>query len=141
VVPLKGLVTSLFKPFDLPLSAREILQQEGLLFLAERVRLTVVYHRYKAAGRNFRNKKETTWGAVGISRKRIVGYTFGKRVIHLPFYSDQISAVKFSCVDEKALVISVEPGLIDPERSGRMELRFHTPEALEAYNIIRDLTS
>ncbi len=134
---MKEALRRFFRPFDLPGEARSLLETEGILFLAENVRTTVVYHRFQAPGRNFRNKRETARGSIGVSRNRIVGYAFGKRILHLPFDRDETGKVKFSSVDGRALVIAFDPGLFDPRRKGSMEVRYHTPDADEAYTVIQ----
>lgn len=129
-----------FRLSDFPLEQKTQMEREGLLFLAEGVRVTAVYQRFKAQGKRFRNKRETAWGSLAVSRKRITGFCFRKRVIHLPLDSDEVKSVKFSLVDGKVLIIDVDPSLFDPRRSGRIQVRYHTERAPEAYGIIRKLT-
>ncbi len=137
---LKQKLKSFFKPSDLPLKARSFMENEGLLFSAERVRITVVYNRFKAKGRNIRHKREVVWGSLAISDKRIVGYVFRKRIIHLPFDAPQVNSVKFSCVNGKVLTVAFDPSIFNPGQSGDMEFRFHFEGAQEAYGLIRDLS-
>ena len=140
VVLLKGKASSLFGLAGLPRRAAEVLESEGLLFLEEGVRITVVYHLFKASGRYFRNKRETGWGSLGISRSRMVGYAFRKKLLHIPFEGPESQAVKFSLVDRRVLVMAVDPSVADPGREGRIEERYHTRRAPEAYGLIRELT-
>ena len=133
-------IREFFRLSDIPSRVREILEQEGILFLAEGIRVSAFYRRFKAPGKSFRNKRETSWGALGISRKRIIGYALRRRIIHLPLDSPQIGQVKFSLVEGKVLVIDADPSISDPRRSGSMEIRFHTGKAEEAYRLIMDLT-
>lgn len=134
---MKEAIRSFFRPFDLPGEARRVVEEEGLLFLAENVRVTVVYHRFRAPGRNFRHKRQIVRGSLGVSRKRIVGYVFRKRILHLPFDRDETKSVKFSSVDGGVLVVAFDPGLFDPRREGSMEVRYHTPSADEAFAAIQ----
>jgi hypothetical protein len=136
----EGKGSTLFGLARLPRKAAEVLEGEGLLFLQEGVRITVVYHLFKAPGRYFRNKRETAWGSLGISRVRMVGYAFRKKVLHIPFGSTESEAVKFSLFDHRVLVIDVDPSAAQPGREGRIEVRYHTPRAPEAYALLRDLT-
>ncbi len=138
---LKRKLISFFRPSDLPLKARTFLEEEGLLFAAERIRVTVVYNRFKAKGRNIRHKREVVWGSLAISNKRMVGYVFRKRIIHLPFSEPQVNSVKLSCVNEKVLTMAFDPSIFNPDQSGDMEFRFHFDRAKEAYGIIRDLST
>lgn len=128
-----------FRLSDLPSKARGILEQEGLLFLAEGVRITVHYKRYKAPGRSFRNKRETSWGSLAISPERIVGYALRRRVIHLPFNGNLSKQAVFSLFEGKVLVIDVDPSIADPRREGSVQIRYHTHRAAEAYRLIKDL--
>lgn len=127
------------RPSALPAKTRVFMENEGLVFAEEKVRITVVYHRLKAPGRNNRHKRETVWGSLAISKERLVGYAFKKRIIHLPFHSREASCVKFSCVNQKVLIIAFDPALFNPKQSGSMEIRYHFSRALEAYKIIMDL--
>ena len=135
----KQKLAGLLRPFDLPVKTRTFMENEGLLFAAEKVRITVVYHRLRSKGRNIRYKRETVWGSLAISNKRLVGYAFKKRIIHLPFDQEKAHSVNFSCVNGKVLVMAFDPAVFNPESSGSMEFRYHFDGALEAYGIIRDL--
>lgn len=135
----KQKLASFFRVSDLPTEARAYMEGEGLLFAAEKLRITVVYHRLKAPGRNFRHKRETAWGSLAISEKRMVGYAFRKKIIHLPFDEPQAKSIKFSCVNGKVLVMAFDPAVFNPKHSGSMEIRFHFDRAQEAYGIIKDL--
>ncbi len=120
----------------MPAKTRSYLEEESLLFVAEKVRITIVYFRLKAPGRSFRNKREVVWGSLGVSNKRIVGYAFRKKIIHLPFEEKNIKSINFSVVDNKVLVIAFDPSIFNPKQSGSMEIRYHFEEARMAYNII-----
>ncbi len=132
---------TLFKPSDFPEKARVFLENEGLLFVTERKRVTVVYRNFKSPRRRCNYKKEIIWGSLGISQKRVVGYGFRKRIIHLPFDEDKAKNVKFSCFNNKVLVIAFDPSLFSENTSGSMEIRYHFDEALDAYNIINQQLS
>lgn len=136
---LKWKLTNIFKPSDLPVETKTFMENEGLLFKAEKVRITVVYHKLRAPGRNFSNKRQTVWGSIAISNKRLVGYAFRKRIIHLPFSEQKAGSVKFSCVNGKVLVMAFDPAVFNPGHTGSMEIRYHMDSAGEAYGIIRDL--
>ncbi|MCD4708854.1 MAG: hypothetical protein K8S62_14060 [Candidatus Sabulitectum sp.] len=136
---LKQKIADFFRPTDLPAKTRIFMEGEGLLFAAERVRITIVYHRLRAPGRSFHNKRETVWGSLAISNKRLVGYAFKKKIIHLPFDHRKTGSVKFSCVNGKVLVAAFDPVVFNPKQSGSMEIRYHFNGAEEAYGIIRDL--
>jgi len=136
---LRKKLAAFFRPSVLPAKTRVLMENEGLVFAEEKVRITVAYHRLKAPGRNIRHKRETVWGSLAISKERLVGYAFKKRIIHLPFRSEETRCVKFSCVNQKVLVIAFDPAVFNPKQSGSMEIRYHFSRALEAYEIIKDL--
>lgn len=138
MVTIKRKLAQWFIPSDLPTKTRLFIQNEGLLFSVERVRITVVYHRFKAPGRNIRHKQEILQGSLAISNKRLVGYAFRKRVIHISFESAEADKLKFSCVNGKVLVIVFDPALFNPQHSGSMEIRYHFADADQAYRIIRN---
>ncbi len=136
---LKQKIADFFRPTALPAKTRNFMENEGLLFVAEKVRITIVYHRLKAPGRSFHNKRETARGSLAISNKRIAGYAFRKRIIHLPLRGQQVKSVKFSCVNGKVLVMAFDPAVFNPKQSGSMEIRYHFDGAREAYGIIIDM--
>ena len=133
-------IKSFFKLSDLPSRARKLVENEGLLFLAEGVRITVHYKVFKAPGKYFRNKRETSWGSLAVSEKRIVGYALKRRVIHLPLDREEFKSAKFSLVDGRVFVIEMDPSISDPRRSGSIQIRYHMQRAPEAYRLIMDLT-
>lgn len=133
-------IKNFFKLSDIPLTVRKTLEDEGLLFLAEGVRVTVHYKIFKAPGKYFRNKRETSWGSLAVSDKRIVGYVLKRRAIHLPFNREEVKSVKFSLVDGRVFVVEMDPSISDPRRSGSIQIRYHTDRAPEVYRLIMDLT-
>ncbi len=133
-------IKSFFKLSDLPPKAKKLMEDEGLLFLAEGVRITVHYKLFKAPGKYFRNKRETSWGSLAVSRKRIVGYVGKRRAVHLPLDREEVKSAKFSLVDGRVFVIEMDPSISDPRRSGSIQIRYHMQRAPEAYRLIMDLT-
>jgi len=125
----------------MPVKAKTLLQDEGLLFLAEGVRITVYYKLFKAPGKYFRNKRETAWGSLGVSQKRIIGYVMRRRAVHLPLDREEVKSIKLSLVDNKVFVIEMDPSVSDPRRSGSIEIRYHTSRAPEVYRLIKELIS
>ncbi len=139
--PIKSIFNSLLRPSDLPPEAKQILEKEGELFSVQRSRVTVAYHKFRAPGKRFSGKRETAWGSLAVTRDRILGYVFRKRVIHLPFHREEVKAVKFSAINGKVFIIDADSGMFDTRRSGRIELRYHTDRADEVYGIVRGLLS
>lgn len=138
--PNSGFPGRLFGLAALPSRVRRTLEDEGLLFLQEGVRITVAYRKFRAPGKYFSGKTQVTWGALGVSRGRIIGYALRKRVLHLPFDDHRlIQAVKFSLVERKVLVISADQSAVAPNRSGLIELRYHMEAAPEAFSVINGL--
>lgn len=129
----------MLRPSDLPAEAQKVLEKEGDLFSVQRTRVTVAYHNFRAPGRRASGKRETAWGSLAVTRNRILGYVFRKRVMHLPFDREEVKAVKFSSVNGKVFVIDTDAGMFDSRRSGRIELRYHTARADEVYGIVRGL--
>lgn len=133
--------SSLLRPSNFPAKEKILLETEGLLFLTERNRVTVVYKNFKSRHRRCTYKKEVLWGSLAISQQSLVGFALRKKIIHLAFAEEKARKVKFSCVDDKVLVVVFDPSLFMPETSGGMEIRYHFDEAAEAYRIIKQQIS
>lgn len=132
-----GFWSSLFRPSNFPEKEKILLENEGLLFLTERIRVTVVYKNFKSRHRRCKYKKEMLWGSLAISQKSLIGFGLRKKIISLPFAEEKAKKVKFSCINNKALVLAFDPSVFMAETSGSMEIRYHFDEAAEAYNIIQ----
>ncbi len=132
-----GFWSSLLRPSNFPEKEKTMLENEGLLFLTEGSRITVVYKNFKSRHKRYTYKKEVLFGSLAISQKSLVGFGFRKRIIHLPFADEKAKKVKFSCFENKVLVIAFDPSLFMPETSGSMEIRYHFDDAAEAYKIIK----
>ena len=129
--------SSLFRPSDFPEKEKVLLENEGLLLLTERNRVTVVYKNFKSRRKRCTYKKEMLWGSLAISQKSLIGFGFRKKIIHLPFSEEKAKQVKFSTINNKVLVLTFDPSLFMAETSGSMEIRYHFDEATQAYNIIQ----
>jgi len=136
-----GFWSSLLRPSNFPEKEKTLLENEGILFLTEGSRVTVVYKNFKSRHRRSTYKKEVLWGSLAISQKSLVGFALRKKIISLPFAEEKAKKVKFSCFENKVLVIAFGPSLFVPETSGSMEIRYHFDDAAEAYRIIKQQIS
>lgn len=136
-----GFWSSLFRPSNFPAKEKALLENEGLLFLTEKKRVTVLYKNFKSRHRRCTYKKEILWGSLAISQKSLMGFGFRKKIIYLPFSEEKAKLVKFSSINNKVLVLAFDPSLFMPETSGSMEIRYHFDESAQAYNIIQQQLS
>ena len=136
-----GFWSSLLRPSNFPEKEKALLEIEGLLFLTEGSRVTVVYKNFKSRHKRCTYKKEVVWGSLAISQKSLVGFGLRKKIISLPFAEEKAKKVKFSCMNDKVLVLAFDPSLFMPETSGSMEIRYHFDDAAVAYRIIKQQIS
>ncbi len=133
---MSGVFLKLFRIAFLPESAKKEIESEGEVFIVERVRVTVIFHRFKSQGRSFDDKRETGWGSLALSEKRLIGFIFRKKVIDLPLKNLKAETVKFSSFDGKVFCINADASAFGSERSGRIEVRYHTDRADELYSAV-----
>lgn len=101
---------------------------EGVLALAARVRGSITYGNYRAPGRYSNWKKQPLSGTVALTGRRLVVWAGGAKRVDVPFDHPMRSTVEMSVDRPGRLCIALHPH-DQADWSGRIELRFQTPEA------------
>lgn len=125
---------------SMPDEFRAQLESEGLLVLAERIRVTVIYRNFKAPGRRYSGKHAGALGSLGLSTRRIVGFAFSQSVIHVPYDHPKFKAITLKAEHGKYLSASFDASEFNADHSGNVEIRFYLPNVAEAIKILRTYT-
>jgi hypothetical protein len=133
----KQKLARIFRPGSMPDDVKSQLESEGLLLLAERIRISVVYRNFKAPGRRYWRAHKGAVGSLGLSSRRIAGFAFSKMIIHTPYNEPKFKMIVFKA-EGKYLSASFDASAFDPEHSGHVEIRFYLPNAEETADFLND---
>lgn len=113
----------------LPKHQRAILESEEILILEETVRGSFTHREFRAPGKRFSWRREAFVGCLCLTRKRLVGFAFSKRLVDIPLDDSRRDKVSIALDGSKCLLISIEASDVHHGQSGRVECRFFTPRA------------
>ena len=108
---------------------RAELDAEGAEILADELRGTVTWRRYRAPGRYSSYRKKGVYVAIALTGRRLLVQRTGGKDIDVPFDHPGFRAIEASLDEPDRLCLAFDPGAFDPEASGRIEVRLTTPEA------------
>jgi hypothetical protein len=127
------MLKTLMRPFlgrgKFPTGLLTELQSEGIEFLEEGMWGTITYLNYRAPGRYSSWRKQAFAGAVALTARRIVACRGSERLLDLPYDHPSIKAVQFKLDGQDCFFASFEVSHFHADRSGKIELRFSTPQA------------
>jgi hypothetical protein len=126
----ESLLYTLFRLGRLPKQALPALESEGIVLLEEGLRGSVTLRNYRAPGRFHGYKKSIFAGSLVLTEQRFAGFAFSKPVINIPLHDDRLHALEMSVPRDRILEIRFDPAVFDLQRSGSVECRFHTENAL-----------
>ncbi len=133
---LKQYFSRIFSPGKIPEETKAQLGEEGLLLLEENIRTTVVFRNFKAKGRRYSYRQSLTLGAFALSQLRVVGLSFAKTIINVPYNYPEFPSIKFEVKKNKYLCSSFDVSKFNPGQTGEVELRFRLPDPSKAMEII-----
>ena len=134
---IKRILIRIFNPGRVPDEEFKRLEVEGILFLAEKVRINVIYKNFKAPGRWYWRKCAGAIGCFVVSGERIMAFTFFRCIIHIPFDSPEFKEVDFKVLKGKYLSVSFDPAVFNPKQSGRIEFRFYLRDITQAAEVLK----
>ncbi len=129
VIMLKTLLHRIFKPGTVPKSLRHTLEQEGIVLLEEGIRGWFVTNKVSGPGMRYRFRKEGFIGFLGITKVRLICYTFGKRQINISLNDPKLAHLYIALPAEHTLSVAFESAEFSPKMKGVIEFRFMTEKA------------
>ena len=112
------------------------LEEEGILFFAERIWITVVFRNFEAKGRRYSYRRSATFGSFALTELRAVAFTLTGTVLNVSYNHPEFHSINFIVKNRKYLSAGFEVSRFNPEQKGEIELRLHLPEPEQAMDII-----
>jgi hypothetical protein len=126
----KSLFYTFFRLGRVPKQVLPILESEGIVLLDEGLRGSVTLRNYRAPGRIHSYKNTIFAGSLVVTGQRFVGFAFSKPLVNIPLHDDRLRALELSVPRGGLLCITFDPSVFDIERSGSVECRFRTENAM-----------
>ncbi len=126
----QNILYRLFGFGKLPKNQRATLEAEGFVLFDEGIRGSITYKDYTAPGKRFSRKRSWFIGSLVITQKRVVAFAFFQRLLNIPFEDPLISKLNVAVEDDSCLCLSFDASDFYPDRSGMVECRFITSQAL-----------
>ena len=115
----------------IPAAVASELNGEGVILLDEGIKGSVTYTNFHRPGKYSGWEKRGFTAAIALTQKRLLVLSGGSPAIDVPLTDDRLRAMQFSVEKEKYLRVVFDAGLFQPEWSGTIEYRIHTPSAEE----------
>jgi len=126
----KSLFFTLFRLGRVPKQVLPVLESEGIVLRDEGLRGSVTLRNFRAPGRIHNYKNTIFAGSLVVTEQRFAGFAFSKPLINVPLHDDRLRALELSVPRDGLLCISFDPSVFDIERSGSVECRFRTENAM-----------
>jgi hypothetical protein len=137
----KSLLYMLFRLGRVPKRALPALESEGIVLLDEGLRGSVTLRNYRAPGRFHSYKSSVFAGSLVLTEQRFAGFAFSKPVINVALHDDRLRALEMSVPRDGVFHIGFDPAVFDLQRSGSVECRFHTGNALRYLEHLGSISS
>lgn len=125
----KSWLYQLFGAGRVPREQLRLLQAEGELLREEGLRASVTYRNYRAAGKRFKYKRRWFVDSIMLTQKRMAAFAGRKRVINVEYDDPHLETMVFGVDCPGRLMVSFDASEFNEAHSGKIELRFSTPEA------------
>jgi hypothetical protein len=124
----------LFRFGSLPARRRVEYEREGVVLVAEGVRITITYRNYRAPGKRFVWRRTAGSGSAVLTRKRLVVYSYRWPILNVELDDPQFGLLAILSPAPNTLQIEFEAGTFDPKRSGSVaiEIRSSLASALRS---------
>ena len=110
---------------------RSQLQPEGIVLFEEDVKGSMTFRNFRSPGRYDSWRKVLITSLIALTKTRLLALKGSSPIINVPFTDERLRQMRFSLEGEKTLLVAFDANLFQPEWSGEIEYRFHTPQAHE----------
>ncbi|HEY0428143.1 MAG TPA: hypothetical protein VGC76_10210 [Pyrinomonadaceae bacterium] len=115
------------------------LEAEGLVLFEEDVSGSMTFRNFRSPGRYDSWRKVAITSLFALTRKRLLALKGSNPLIDVPFIDARLREMRFSLEGEKTLLVAFAANLFQPDWSGEIEYRFHTPRAQEFLQKLSEL--
>ena len=105
------------------------LQREGVLLLEEGIGGSATYRDFRAPGRYSKWRRQWFSGSLALTEARLVALQYSQMIVNIPLTDERIRRLDVSVERNDTLVIAFDAALFQSHWSGKIEYRFHTPQA------------
>jgi hypothetical protein len=107
------------------------LQPEGIVLFEEDVSGSMTFRNFRRPGAYYSWRKVAITSLIVLTQKKILALKGSSPIIDVPFTDARLKQMRFSLEGEKTLLAAFAANLFQPDWSGEIEYRFHTPKAQE----------
>jgi hypothetical protein len=125
----------------IPQTTKQQLEAEGIELFDKGILVTVQCRHFATPGIYSACRRTAAAGALILTRRRAVGFAFGKTVLDVPYDHPQFKTLQIHLEKPACLRISFDPHNFNEALSGQIDLRFHTPFAESAFKTIKSAQS
>lgn len=112
----------------IPAADRQALESEGIEVDEEGRWVSITYVNYRAPGKAFLKRRQWVIGSLVITKQRLVGYLFSRRLFNLPLNDADLAKFKIVVEDGRRLCLCGDAADFNSNQSGRLEFRFSIPD-------------
>jgi hypothetical protein len=132
----KTLLYRLFKVGAIPAKLKPVLDAEGMVVCDEGISVWLIMKNVRAPGKRFIYRMMGFSGFLAITRKRVIAYAYGRRLINIDVHSGKLAAVQAAVKNSSRLELTFESSIFRTDWSGAITLRFNTLEAKRFYDAL-----
>ena len=132
----KTVLYRLFGLGRLPRNIRSELENEEIEFLDEGIRSSITFRKFKAPGKHFYWRRNWFSGSFVVTKKRVAGFAYAKKLINVPFESPLFEKLHIEATDPHCIFVRFEASDFHADRRGTIECRFKTEKALFAVALL-----
>lgn len=107
------------------------LEPEGIVLFEQDVKGSMTFRNFRSPGRYSSWRKVAITSLLILTKKNIIALKGSSPIINVPLTDARLRQMKFSLEGEKTLLVAFDANLFQPDWSGEIEYRFHTPRAQE----------
>jgi hypothetical protein len=107
------------------------LEPEGIVLFEEDVKGSMTFRNFRSPGRYASWRKVAITSLLILTQKNIIALKGSSPIINVSLTDARLRQMKFSLEGGKTVLVAFDANLFQPDWSGEIEYRFHTPRAQE----------